>query len=107
MKTIKMNLSSLVFVIFPSEKAFQADIFIENGKIAAIGTALTVPEDTEVIDASGVEQMLSGEWDLSLFTCTTSGSARHTVRCKLVPEKNPWMQHVTDMEAFLGGGAEY
>lgn len=63
--------------------------------------------DTEVIDASGVEQMLSGEWDLSLFTCTTSGSARHTVRCKLVPEKNPWMEHVTDLEAFLGGGVEY
>jgi len=38
-----------------TEKAFQADIFIENGKIAAIGTALTVPEDTEVIDASGKE----------------------------------------------------
>lgn len=38
-----------------TEKAFQADIFIENGKIAVIGTALTVPEDTEVIDASGKE----------------------------------------------------
>ena len=38
-----------------TEKAFQADIFIENGKIAAIGTALTVSEDTEVIDASGKE----------------------------------------------------
>ena len=62
--------------------------------------------DTEVIDASGVDQMLSGEWDLTLFTCTTNGSARHTVRCKLVPEKNPWMQHVTDMEAFLDGGVE-
>jgi len=62
--------------------------------------------DTEVIDASGVERMLSGEWDMSLFTCTTNGSARHTVRCKLVPEKNPWMQYVTDMEAFLGGGAD-
>ena len=62
--------------------------------------------DTEVIDASGVERMLSGEWDMSLFTCTTNGSARHTVRCKLVPEKNPWMQYVTDMEAFLNGGAE-
>ena len=62
--------------------------------------------DTEVIDASGVERMLSGEWDMSLFTCTTNGSARHTVRCKLVPEKNSWMQYVTDMEAFLGGGAD-
>lgn len=59
--------------------------------------------DAEVIDASGVEQMLGGEWDMSLFTCTTSGSARHTVRCRLVPEKNPWMMHITDVDTFLNG----
>lgn len=37
------------------EEAFQADIFIKNGKIAAIGADLAVPEGTEVIDASGKE----------------------------------------------------
>lgn len=47
---------------------------------------------TEVIDTQGVEEMVAGEWDLTLFTCTYNGSARHTVRCKLVPEENPWME---------------
>lgn len=46
---------------------------------------------TEVIDTNGVEEMEAGDWDLTLFTCTYNGSARHTVRCRLVPEENPWM----------------
>lgn len=46
----------------------------------------------EVVGGSDVEGMLSGEWDLSLFTCTYNGSARHTVRCRLIPEENPWME---------------
>lgn len=46
----------------------------------------------EVIGGTDVENMLSGDWDLSLFTCTYNGSARHTVRCKLVPEENPWLE---------------
>ena len=28
-----------------------------------------------------VEEMLSEEWDLTLFTCTYSGQTRFTVRC--------------------------
>ena len=36
-------------------EAFVADILIENGKIKAIGSNLSVPEGTEVIDASGKE----------------------------------------------------
>lgn len=35
-----------------------------------------------------------GGWDLTLFTCTYNGSARHTVRCRLVPEENPWMEEI-------------
>lgn len=53
----------------------------------------------EVIDGSDVEGMLSGEWDMSLFTCTYNGSARHTIRCKLVPEENPWMAEKTVPES--------
>ena len=49
--------------------------------------------DTEVIDGSGVEQMLAGDWDLTLFTCTYGGASRHTVRCKLVEDENPWMEY--------------
>lgn len=35
----------------------------------------------QVLEASDVEEMLSEEWDLSLFTCTYSGRTRLTVRC--------------------------
>ena len=31
-----------------------ADILIDNGKIAAIGEHLTVPEGCEIIDATGI-----------------------------------------------------
>ncbi len=41
---------------------------------------------TEVVPGNGVEQMRAGEWDLTLFTCTYNGSARHTVRCRLTEE---------------------
>ena len=36
-------------------EAFQADILIEDGKIAKIGTDLEIPEGTQVIDAAGLE----------------------------------------------------
>lgn len=38
---------------------------------------------TEIINGNATEDMLSGEWDLTLFTCNYSGGARITVRCVL------------------------
>ena len=35
----------------------------------------------EVLEPTAVEDMLSDEWDMTLFTCTASGQARTTVRC--------------------------
>lgn len=35
----------------------------------------------ETLEPTAVEDMLSDEWDLTLFTCTSSGQARVTVRC--------------------------
>lgn len=35
----------------------------------------------ETLRPSQVEDMVSGDWDLTLFTCTTDGTARVTVRC--------------------------
>lgn len=35
----------------------------------------------EVLDGTDVDGMLSGGWDLSLYTCTYGGRARLTVRC--------------------------
>lgn len=36
---------------------------------------------TETINGSDADSLLSGDWDLSLFTCTMSGRSRITVRC--------------------------
>lgn len=35
----------------------------------------------EALDPWQIEEMTHGDWDLTLFTCTTSGSARLAVRC--------------------------
>ncbi len=37
---------------------------------------------TDVLDETAVEEMVSGDWDLTLFTCTYGGDARYAVRCK-------------------------
>lgn len=37
----------------------------------------------EILGAADVEEMTSGEWDLTLFTCTSDGAYRVTVRCLL------------------------
>lgn len=39
--------------------------------------------DIEILSPYAVEEMTSGEWDLSLFTCTVGGQARVTVHCKM------------------------
>lgn len=43
-------------------------------------------EVIETLLPTSIEQMTSGEWDLSLFTCTQGGSYRVTVRCSLIEE---------------------
>lgn len=40
----------------------------------------------EELQATDVEKMESGEWDLTLFTCTPGGKARVTVRCDRTEE---------------------
>jgi sortase A len=36
---------------------------------------------TEILQPTAVEEMISGDWDLTLFTCTIGGATRVTVRC--------------------------
>lgn len=36
----------------------------------------------EKLDGTAIEAMESGDWDLTLFTCTIGGKKRVTVRCK-------------------------
>lgn len=38
---------------------------------------------TEIIDNNDIVGMSSGDWDLTLFTCTYGGATRVTVRCRL------------------------
>lgn len=44
--------------------------------------------EIEVLNGTAVEAMESGEWDLTLFTCTYGGSARETIRCERVKEES-------------------
>ena len=37
----------------------------------------------ETLSHTAVGKMASGDWDLTLFTCTLGGSYRVTVRCEL------------------------
>ncbi len=39
--------------------------------------------EVEVVNPTDIEQMTTSEYELSLFTCTYGGQARHTVRCVL------------------------
>ncbi len=39
--------------------------------------------ETEILDATAVEEMVTEKWDLTLFTCTVGGVSRVTVRCTM------------------------
>lgn len=43
--------------------------------------------DMQVLLPTAVDNMITGDWDLSLFTCTVGGRTRFTVRCDRV---NPY-----------------
>ncbi|MCD8107960.1 MAG: sortase [Oscillospiraceae bacterium] len=40
--------------------------------------------EVEAVEPTAISEMITGDWDLTLFTCTRSGQARVAVRCKLV-----------------------
>ena len=40
--------------------------------------------ERETLMPTSIEEMTSGDWDLTLFTCTVGGQSRVTVRCTLV-----------------------
>lgn len=44
--------------------------------------------EVDTLESSAVEAMTSGEYDLTLFTCTYDGRSRVTVRCKNGDEKD-------------------
>lgn len=38
-------------------------------------------EEIQILEPAEIEDMITGDWDLSLFTCTLGGRTRLTVRC--------------------------
>jgi sortase A len=38
--------------------------------------------DVEILNPVAIEEMTSGDWDLTLFTCTTGGQTRFALRCQ-------------------------
>jgi sortase A len=40
----------------------------------------------ETLSPFAIEEMTSGDWDLTLFTCTVGGQSRVTVRCQLTED---------------------
>lgn len=44
--------------------------------------------EVETLQPNAVEEMISGEWDLTLFTCTLGGQTRVTVRCERIAANN-------------------
>lgn len=43
----------------------------------------------ETLEATALEEMTAGDWDLTLFTCTYGGQSRVTVRCSAAEETAP------------------
>ncbi len=41
-------------------------------------------EEVLILQPTEVEKMITGDWDLTLFTCTIGGRTRVTVRCRLI-----------------------
>ena len=39
--------------------------------------------DKEMLEADDITDMIAGDWDLTLFTCTTGGQFRVAVRCEI------------------------
>ena len=51
----------------------------------------------EILQPNEADEMESGDWDLTLFTCTVGGKSRVTVRCKRIGE---------DVTRYIPGMAE-
>ena len=60
---------------------------IRNPKTTAVLTALLVA-GIEILKPEEVDDMTSGQWPLTLFTCTYGGASRVTVRCEKENESN-------------------
>lgn len=61
----------------PSEEVYFVDM---NGRAYRYEVA-----EVEVLAPTAIKEMVSADWDMTLFTCTYGGKTRVTVRCVLTP----------------------
>lgn len=71
---------------------------LENGSLIHFIDAQSNSFSYQVVEfselnSSAVEEMTSGDWDLTLFTCTINGWTRITVRCERI-EKEPSQESI-------------
>ena len=52
------------------------------GKLAELKTTSDIVKD--VLDAYDVEEMIAGDYHLTLFTCTKDRQHRMTIRCNMI-----------------------
>ena len=59
-----------------------SDVYFRNAE----GTVYHyIVDNVETLQPTQVEDMVAGDWDLTLFTCNTGGQSRCTVRCVRIP----------------------
>ena len=46
--------------------------------------------EIETLSPHAMEEMTTGDWDLTLFTCTIGGQSRVTVRCERIQGREKW-----------------
>lgn len=49
-----------------------------------------VVESSELLKPTDIEKMETGDWDLTLFTCTPGGASRVTIRCNRVDKRETY-----------------
>ncbi|MDR1630189.1 MAG: sortase [Oscillospiraceae bacterium] len=81
---------SLILAAHNYKKHFGGISLLKTGDLVAFtdvdGNVFTYRVSlAETLAGTAVQAMESGEWDLTLFTCTYNGKSRVTIRCERIP----------------------
>ena len=85
------------YLPYKMSKFEEYDLYVRNKSFLVSDHILTFTDvdgnrfayevaELQVLPPSALEDMLSQDWDLSLFTCTLGGQTRLTVRCDRAAE---------------------
>lgn len=91
--TGSVYLDNMVIAAHNSKAHFKKLSQLEKGDIItftdAVGNVFTYEvAGIEILQPEEVDDMTSGQWPLTLFTCTYGGASRVTVRCEKENESN-------------------